>query len=107
MISYDEDLLYSVFSNIIVNNLRYAKNHVKIDLTTKSKNTTINISNDGKKIEDSTLLHMFERFSIGEGGQSGIGLSLSQEYVTLHRGKITVTSTETATTFSVVLPNIM
>ena len=45
----------------------------------------IEIFNDGDGISDDDLPHIFERFYKGNGGQHGIGLSITQEIILLQK----------------------
>lgn len=101
----DEDMLFSAFSNILTNCVRYAKNHITI--TASQQNyppaLTIRIANDGQLITEQDISHLFERFYKGTGGQTGIGMELSLEYVRLHNGNISVSVCDGDTVFEVVL----
>lgn len=101
----DEDMLFSAFSNILTNCVRYAENHITITAFQQKSPAalTIRISNDGQHITEQDILHLFERFYKGTGGQTGIGMALSLEYVRLHKGNIGVSVCDGNTTFEVVL----
>lgn len=102
----DEDMLFSVFSNLLTNSLRYAQHEILITAG-KQKNTPhlhVRISNDGAVISREDLAHLFERFYKGNGGQTGIGMALSLEYVKLHQGDIEVFVMDGRTVFEIVLP---
>lgn len=105
ILKYDESLMYSVLSNIIINNLRYASSIINISSEQVKNEILIHISNDGTIINPQVLPNLFNRFYKGEEGQTGIGLSLSMEYMKLHDGNIKVVSSEEKTTFTVSLPN--
>lgn len=87
-ISGNEIQLERVFFNIISNALRYAKSTIEVGIFTEKKWIRIEIFNDGDGISDDDLPHIFERFYKGNGGQHGIGLSITQEIILLHKGKI-------------------
>lgn len=100
----DEDMLFSAFSNILTNSIRYAKSRITITLKKPTASSlTVCIANDGQPIAAEDQAHLFERFYQGPGGQSGIGMALSQEYVHLHQGTIRVFSEEGMTAFCVFL----
>lgn len=106
MTNCDENMIHSVLSNIVSNNIRYAKSFVKIEALKSFDNIIIKISDDGEEIDASGIAHIFDRFYKGKKGQTGIGLSLSKEYVELHKGKIHLTSNEKETCFVIELPLI-
>lgn len=101
----DEELLFSAFSNILTNCVRYAESRITISASLQKSPAalTIRISNDGQLISEQDAAHLFERFYKGAGGQTGIGMALSLEYVRLHQGNISVSGHEGNTMFEVVL----
>lgn len=101
----DEELLFSAFSNILTNCVRYAESRITISASLQKSPMalTIRISNDGQLISEQDAAHLFERFYEGAGGQTGIGMALSLEYVRLHQGNISVLARGGNTVFEVVL----
>lgn len=101
----DEDMLFSALSNILTNCVRYAESRITIAASQQKSPAilTIRISNDGQLISEQDAAHLFERFYKGAGGQTGIGMALSLEYVRLHRGNISVSVHDGNTMFEVVL----
>lgn len=101
----DEEMLFSVFSNILTNSIRYAKSTISIqaDCGKLPSHIKIMFSNDGTPISREDAAHLFERFYKGTGGQNGIGMALSLEYVKLHGGNISVSSADGKTVFEVCL----
>lgn len=99
----DEDMLFSVFSNILTNSLRYAGSHILITakIQKADPHLLVTISNDGILISEEDRTHLFERFYKGKGGQSGIGMALSLEYIKLHGGNIEVFLKDDKTVFEV------
>ncbi len=101
----DEEMLFSAFSNILTNCVRYAESRITISASLQKSPAalTIRISNDGQLISEQDVAHLFERFYKGAGGQTGIGMALSLEYVRLHQGNISVSVHDGNTVFEVVL----
>ena len=101
----DEDMLFSAFSNILTNCVRYAKSRITLTASQQKSSPALSvcISNDGQCISEQDAAHLFERFYKGAGGQTGVGMALSQEYVKLHHGRIGVQSNSKGTVFEVVL----
>lgn len=104
LFSCDEEMLFSVFSNLMTNCVRYAKSNIFISACClpDRKMLTVSISNDGTELAEEDMSHMFERFYKGSNGQTGIGLALSQEYVRLHHGELSVSVEEGRTVFQTV-----
>lgn len=100
----DASLLYSIFSNILSNSVRYASHEIRLSAHRTRDAYTILIANDGPAIETDNRERIFDRFYKGNDGQSGIGLSLSREYTHLHDGTITAASSDGWTTFTITLP---
>ncbi len=70
----------------------------------------ISVEDNGKGIDRDSLIRIFNRFDQGNNSQrnnigSGIGLSICKDFVLLHHGKITVSSTlGLGTRFEIILP---
>ena len=99
----DEEMLFSAFSNILTNCVRYAESRITISASLQKSPTalTIRISNDGQPISEQDAAHLFERFYKGTRGQTGIGMALSLEYIRLHNGNISVSVCGGNTVFEV------
>ncbi len=82
----NSELLLSSVGNILSNVIRYAENTVKISLTKKDGKAIITVKDDGKGIEN--LDKIFERFSKGEDGNFGLGLSIVKTSVEMMNGAI-------------------
>lgn len=85
----DETQLSRVFTNVIINGIRYCKKEIVISCTADKKEAVIKIKDDGFGINAEDLPHLFDRFYSGSNGNTGIGLALSKEIVNLHNGSIT------------------
>lgn len=99
----DESMLYSAFSNILANDIRYARSYIRILSAEEGDKVRFIFENDGTPISDEDIEHVFDRFYKGENGQNGIGMALAQEYVKLHGSQITVRAVEEGTVFEIVL----
>lgn len=97
--NFDENMAYSILSNLISNSLRYAASIVSLEGFYKDNNVVIKVINDGETIADTTKVNMFDRFYKGDKGQSGIGLSLVKEYISLMKGDIQIESNNNKTIF--------
>ena len=83
----DERMIFSTFSNILTNALRYAEREISVRIEKQDK-IIIRFINDGVPISDEEIAHIFDRFYKGDKGQTGLGMALAQEYVNLHGGEI-------------------
>ncbi|MDE7170475.1 MAG: HAMP domain-containing histidine kinase [Oscillospiraceae bacterium] len=102
----DEDMMFSALSNILTNSVRYAESCISITAERQSAprdRLTICIRNDGQPISNEDAPHIFERFYKGVGGQTGIGMALSQEYVRLQGGEILLLNMDGATVFEITM----
>jgi signal transduction histidine kinase len=80
-ISVDIDQMHRAVSNIISNGIRYAVSAIRVDF----KDDQLSIWNDGTTLSDEDMKKVFERFYMGQGGSTGIGLSLAKEIIELHK----------------------
>ena len=102
---YDEDKLYKIMSNLLFNAFKYTPNGGDVRLSVfcvsnrkaHERYIKIEVSDTGIGIEKSQLINIFGRFYQSndinyEAEGTGIGLSLTQSLVELHKGKIEVES---------------
>ena len=109
----DRKKISLIIDNLVSNSIKYTNEYGNICIETKVKANmmTINVIDDGIGISQEAQKKLFNRFyradntaNLKETG-SGIGLMLTKKMVTLHKGKITLTSKENiGTTFSVEIP---
>lgn len=86
----DEAMLFSAFSNILTNGVRYAESEISVTIVIEKDICHVIFKNDGSVITDKDMTHIFERFYTGSKGQTGIGMNLAREYIHLNHGEITV-----------------
>ena len=70
----DERMIFSTFSNILTNALRYAEREISVRIEKQDK-TIIRFINDGVPISDEEIAHIFDR----SPGITGLSLLLSYE----------------------------
>ena len=73
----DERMIFSTFSNILTNALRYAEREISVRIEKQDK-IIIRFINDGVPISDEEIAHIFDRFYKGDKGQTGLGMALAQ-----------------------------
>lgn len=109
----DEVKLTLVMSNLVDNAIKYNREHgwVKVTLDADHQFFTFTVSDSGIGIPEGSLSQIYERFyrvdksHSREIGGTGLGLAITKNAVLMHRGSITVTSTEgEGTTFRVKIP---
>ncbi len=105
-----ESLLRTALVNLIENGVKFSPDHTaSVQLSTDKGFFIVRIHNNGSFIPEAELAEIFKPFRRGSNGQHvpghGIGLSLTQRIVQLHRGRLTVQSDPVAgTTFTLTLP---
>ncbi|MEE9348600.1 MAG: response regulator [Flavobacteriaceae bacterium] len=105
----DKDAIEKIITNLLSNAIKYTPENGTIICNTfiEDDKLVFEVKNSGKGLTEKELRKVFKRFyqtnNVSEG--VGIGLALVKELVTLHRGKITVESSENKwTVFKIVLP---
>jgi signal transduction histidine kinase len=107
----NEELLVTAIKNVVMNACKYSENQQAIiSLGADQKNLTISVQNTGPGIPANELENIFQPFYRIEenrtAGGFGLGLSLAQKIVKLHRGEITVNSKrQEKTEFIITLPS--
>ena len=81
----DPDLFEHALSNVLVNAVRHASGHVRV----RFDGAQLSIWNGGSAPPADELPRLFDRFHVGEGGSTGIGLAIAKEVATLHGWTIT------------------
>lgn len=108
----DAPMLRRAVSNLLSNAIRYTPigETVTVALSQMGAEVSLSISNPGVGIPAEHLPHLFDRFyrvdrsrqRKGEG--SGIGLAIVKSIVEAHRGRVSVSSDEQITRFSLIFP---
>lgn len=111
-IKVDDELLKTVFSNLIENAIKYSPENSRILITSEevANEVVIQVADQGRGIPKEELNHVFDRFYRARNSRTntpgnGLGLYLARYFVELHNGRIEVESDlEKGSTFSVRLP---
>lgn len=90
----NEELLLTAFRNIVLNACKYSEDHLaRVALRVDQKYLHVTISDRGKGIEQADLPHIFQPFyrsgNEQHGTGFGLGLSLSDRIIRMHKGSIT------------------
>ena len=106
----DEKSIEKVFDNLFSNAFRHCCHKVIVKIYTVKKSISacsevvIQISNDGRLIDERDLPHIFDRFYKGYGGNTGLGLSIVKDILKKHHGYITVEVDSELNKFTIILP---
>lgn len=109
MIEGNEELLKQVWINLIDNAIKFIHvgGKLTIDIQEIDDEYNISICNNGPKIEEKDVKRIFDNFyqaDISHNTQGmGIGLSVVNKIIKLHRGLIEVKSDDNYTTFTIKL----
>jgi len=112
---FDPDRMTQVLMNIVSNAIKFTPKGgsitISAKLSEKKDQVEIDIADTGVGIPKNDLPKIFGRFqqasnkSSGDKSGTGLGLTIAQEIIHLHKGKITVDSEENkGTTFTFTLP---
>ena len=98
-VSVDRNMWEKIVMNLLSNAFRFTfEGEIRVSIAEAGGMTELSVRDTGTGIPEHELAHIFERFHRVEGARSrsfegsGIGLSLVQELVRLHRGNIRVES---------------
>jgi signal transduction histidine kinase len=106
----NETLLFTAIKNIVVNACKYSAEHsAYVKLYVQEGNVCISVKDHGKGMSDEEIRHIFQPFyrveANREAGGFGLGLSLVDRIVKIHKGSIAVASRPgLETVFTVSLP---
>lgn len=108
----DPDKLARVFDNLMRNAVAYCDREttIHIQVSQDKDNAKTVFINEGPKIANDKLQHIFEKFfradnsRSSETGGAGLGLAIAREIVELHGGQIQAQSDDHETRFIVSLP---
>ncbi|MDE5422153.1 response regulator [Ancylomarina sp. DW003] len=108
---YDKDKLEHVIYNLLANAFKFTprEGQIQFKISSNYEHFFLNISDSGIGINEENLKHIFDMFYQSKEGKAvggtGIGLALTKELITLHKGEINVVSSvNTGTKFSLKLP---
>jgi two-component system sensor histidine kinase ArlS len=107
----NEELLFTAIKNIVVNACKYsADHHAVVNLAASDIEISISITDKGKGIPESELTTIFQPFyRVKENVDStgfGLGLSLAERIIKLHKGFIQVSSElNRGTSFVISIPS--
>lgn len=108
----DPEKIATVLSNLLSNAIRFSppEGHINIQVSSQGEKAYIDIIDEGPGITPQDQQHIFEPFYRGKvqpqnvSRGTGIGLSIVQEYIHAHGGRIELIPHEHGTHFRIELP---
>ena len=104
----DRDVLEKIFSNLLINALKYTSENetITVETAVRAKYLHLSVTNTGVKLQPHDLNKLFERFYQQNTAQpgAGIGLSLVRELVTLYKGSLSSDVENGTLSFRITLP---
>lgn len=93
----DKERLQQIYDNLMQNALRYAPEEgwIKLSLQQQGKQAIFTFHNNGPKIDETALPHLFERFFRADkardraSGGTGLGLAIARQLAEAHGGQLT------------------
>lgn len=109
IVNCDKNRMKEVFINIIDNAMKFTPKdgHIDIFISKEDKNVNIEVKDDGEGIKEDEISFVSSKFFKGSSSksQTGLGLSICEEIVKAHDGKLVIKSKYTVgTSVIVVLP---
>jgi signal transduction histidine kinase/AraC-like DNA-binding protein len=107
---FDPDMLDKVIFNLLSNAFKFTNDkgrvHITVSVDDPQKNAVICVEDNGLGMSEEHINHAFDRFYTGENfSGTGIGLSLSSEFIQLHHGELSLSSEKgRGTRFCITLP---
>ncbi|MFO7612341.1 MAG: HAMP domain-containing sensor histidine kinase [Clostridia bacterium] len=94
--------------NILSNAIKHTKpgGQIMMELVHKDSTTRISISNQGEKIADDDINHIFDSYYQGKNhrGGTGLGLSITRHIINLHGGTVAASNTNDGVALEILLP---
>lgn len=77
-----------------------------MELVLKDGTTSITVSNQGEKIADDDMNHIFDSYYQGKNhrGGTGLGLSITRHIINLHGGTVSASNTNDGVELEISLP---
>lgn len=109
IVNCDKNRMKEVFINIIDNAMKFTPKdgHIDIFISKEDENVNIEVKDDGEGIKEDDISFVSSKFFKGSSSksQTGLGLSICEEIVKAHDGKLVIKSKYTVgTSVIVVLP---
>lgn len=107
IVNCDKNRMKEVFINIIDNAMKFTPKdgHIDIFISKEDKNVNIEVKDDGEGIKEDEISFVSSKFFKGSSSksQTGLGLSICEEIVKAHDGKLVIKSKYTVGTYVIVV----
>lgn len=90
--------------NLLDNQIRYAQQNIDIKVEDQPAGMRIRIWNDGPPIDERQLEEIFKEYQMGDQGRFGLGLSIAQQVIMRHNGKIWAVNEDGGAAFYIEVP---
>jgi len=106
----NEELLKQVWINLLDNAIKFSeeRSEIRVEIAETPEGLAVSVTNYGPDIPPESMDKIWRKFYQAEESHaslgSGIGLAIVKRAVELHRGKVSATSQNGVTTFTVELP---
>jgi signal transduction histidine kinase len=84
----DPDKMMQAFINLVANGIRHANSKVMVRISNIGSVIRVTIEDDGPGLREEDRERIFERFYRGEGGDTGLGLTITRTIIEKSGGKI-------------------
>lgn len=103
-VKVDREKISRAFINLLSNAIRFAGSRVEVVLSRDSEDMIIQFNDDGLGFKNDELDKVFDRFYVGQKGDTGLGLAITKAIVEKHGGKIAAQNTDSGASITVILP---
>ena len=103
-INGNKDKIKVAIENILENGLRYAENTIKVKLKKENESAILEIYNDGPKIPEGSIDHIFENLYKDKTGNFGLGLAITKKIFDFYSGEIKAVNRENGVSFIIKYP---
>lgn len=98
-INSDAEQWRVVLENLFDNQMRYAKDKIRVSLVKDMDKYILHLWNDGDPIEKGVLDNIFSRFNKGYKGEFGLGLAIVYRILDMHESKISAMNEKEGVSF--------
>lgn len=98
-INSDAEQWRVVLENLFDNQMRYAKDKIRVSLVKDIDKYILHLWNDGDPIEKGVLDNIFSRFNKGYKGEFGLGLAIVYRILDMHESKISAMNEKEGVSF--------
>lgn len=111
MLRADPELMQQVWVNLLDNAIKFSPQggRITVSIQAEADGLLVGVANQGPMIPPEDQKRLFDKFWQGDTSHAaegtGVGLSVVKRIVELHKGRVSVASSEEETVFVVQLPN--